>query len=63
MYYDPHTHLALSRDRSEDMVREARKSELARLVQDERPSVVTRLRGLFGHRAKHQPAVPRPLAS
>jgi hypothetical protein len=45
------------------MLREARKSELARLVQHERPGLVTRLRGLFGHRVKHQPAVPRPLAS
>lgn len=63
MYYDPHTHLTIARDRHEDMLREARNAELARLVQDERPSIVTRLRGLFGHRAKHQPAVPRPLAS
>jgi hypothetical protein len=61
--YNPHTHLAISRDRHEDMLREARKAELARLVQDERPGIVTRLRGLLGHPAKHQPAVPRPLAS
>jgi hypothetical protein len=63
MYYDPHTHLAIARDRHEDMLREARNAELARLVQDERPSIVTRLRGLFGHRVKQQPAVPRPVAS
>jgi hypothetical protein len=50
MYYDPHTHLTIARDRHEDMLREARNAELARLVQDERPSIVTRLRGLFGHR-------------
>jgi hypothetical protein len=63
MYYDPHTHLTIARDRHEDMLREARNAELARLVQDERPSIVTRLRGLFGHRVKQQPAVPRPVAS
>jgi hypothetical protein len=63
MYYDPHTHLTIARDRHEDMLREARKAELARSVQDDRPSLVVRLRGLFGHRVKHQPAVPRPLAS
>jgi hypothetical protein len=63
MYSHPHTHLAISHERHEDMLREARKSELARLVQHERPGLVTRLRGLFGHRVKHQPAVPRPLAS
>jgi hypothetical protein len=63
MYYDPHTHLAIARDRHEDMLREARKATLARSVQDDRPGLVMRLRGLFGHRVKHQPALPRPLAS
>jgi hypothetical protein len=61
MYYDPHTHLAIARDRHEDMLREARKAQLARSVEaDHRPGIVARLRGLFGERVKHEPA-PRPV--
>jgi hypothetical protein len=40
MYYDPHTHLTIARDRHEDMLREARKAQLARSVE----------------RVKHEPA-------
>ena len=61
MYYDPHTHLTIARDRHEDMLREARKAQLARSVEvDQRPGIVARLRGLFGERVKHEPA-PRPV--
>ena len=62
MYYDPHTHLTIARDRHEDMLREARKAQLARSVEDDdnRPGIVARLRGLLGERVKHEPAA-RPV--
>jgi hypothetical protein len=61
MYYSPHTHLDISRQRHEDMLREARKHELARLVEDDRPGLASRLRKHFpGRRESHQPAV-RPV--
>jgi hypothetical protein len=60
MYYDPHTHLTIARDRHEDMLREARKAQLARNVEAPRPGIVARLRGLLGERVKHEPA-PRPV--
>jgi hypothetical protein len=61
MYYDPHTHLTIARDRHEDMLREARKAQLARSVEVHRgPGIVARVRGLFGERVKHEPA-PRPV--
>ena len=61
MYYDPHTHLTIARDRHEDMLREARKAQLARSVEGPRgPGILARVRGLFGERVKHEPA-PRPV--
>ena len=62
MYYSPHTHLAISRERHEDMLREAHKRQLARLVTDNRPSLLSRIRSLIGHRSvtQHQP-VARPV--
>jgi hypothetical protein len=61
MYSNPHTHMAIARERHEDMLREARKAELARSVEDDRrPGIVARLRGLVGERVKHEPA-PRPV--
>jgi hypothetical protein len=62
MYYDPHTHLTIARDRHEDMLREARKAQLARSVEDkhQRLGIVARLRGLRRERVQHEPAV-RPV--
>jgi hypothetical protein len=61
MYYSPHTHLAISHERHEDMLRDARNRELARLVEDDRPGLVARVRNLFPSRGeRHQPAV-RPV--
>jgi 3-phenylpropionate/cinnamic acid dioxygenase small subunit len=62
MYYSPHTHLAISRERHEDMLREAHKRQLARLVQDDRPSLLSRIRSLIGQRSvtQQQPAA-RPV--
>jgi hypothetical protein len=61
MYYSPHTHMDISRERHEDMLRDARKRELARLVEDDRPSLVARARKLFPSRSeRHQPAA-RPV--
>jgi hypothetical protein len=61
MYYSPHTHLDISRQRHEDMLRDARKQELARLVEDDRPGLVARFRKYLPRRSeRHQPAV-RPV--
>jgi hypothetical protein len=57
--YSPHTHLAISRERQEDMLREAHKRQLARLVSDDRPSLLSRIRSLVGQRSVRQP-VARP---
>ena len=35
-YYSPHTHIALARERHEDLIREAGRRELAKLVADEK---------------------------
>lgn len=35
-YYSPHTHIALARERHEDLIREASRRELAKLVADEK---------------------------
>jgi hypothetical protein len=59
MYYSPHTHLAIARERQADMVREARNRELATLVADERPGLISRLRARFGEHGAKQP-VARP---
>jgi hypothetical protein len=58
MYANPHTHLALARARHEDMLREARQRELARLATSDRPGVLDRLRSFV---ASHRGA-KRPLA-
>jgi hypothetical protein len=57
--YSPHTHLAISHERHSDLLREAHKRELARLVPDNRPSLLSRIRGLIGLRSVKQ---PRPVA-
>ena len=59
MYYSPHTHLAISHERHSDLLREAHKRQLARLVPDNRPSLVSRIRSLIGQRSVRQP-VARP---
>lgn len=57
-YYDPHTHLALARARQEDMIREARRAELARLVPKvEREGVGARIAHLF-KRSERRRALP-----
>jgi hypothetical protein len=61
MYYSPHTHLAITRERHEDMLREARKRQLARLVPNDRPSLLSRIRSLIGERSAKQP-VARPVS-
>jgi hypothetical protein len=61
MYYSPHTHMDISRQRHEDMLREARNRELARLVEDDRPGLIAWARKLFPSRSeRHQPAA-RPV--
>jgi hypothetical protein len=60
MYYSPHTHLAISRERQEDMLREAHKRQLARLVSDDRPSLLSRIRSLIGRRSER--SVRQPVA-
>jgi hypothetical protein len=55
MYYSPHTHLAISRERQDDLLREARNRELARLVSDDRPSLLSRVRGFIGQHSAKQP--------
>jgi hypothetical protein len=60
MYYDPHTHLAIARARHEDMLREARKRELARSVAVERPGLIARLSGLLRERRGAKQPVVRP---
>jgi hypothetical protein len=59
MNYHPHTHLDIARQRHADMLREARKGELARSVADPRPGLISRLRAFFGTRGAKQP-VARP---
>jgi len=60
--YSPHTHLAISHERHSDLLREAHKRQLARLVPDDRPSLLSRFRSLVGRRSvtQHQP-VARPV--
>jgi hypothetical protein len=57
MDYSPHTHLAIARERHADMIREARKHELARRVAGERPGLISRLRARFGEERAKQPVV------
>jgi hypothetical protein len=59
MYYNPHTHLDIARARQADMVREADRRRLAKLVAEDRPSLIARLRGFIGERSAKQP-VARP---
>jgi hypothetical protein len=60
MNYSPHTHLAIARARQEDLIRQAERDELARSFQDERPSVVSRLRS---HLARRFSPRPRPVTA
>jgi hypothetical protein len=52
----PYMHLAIMRDRHADMLREARKHELARRATEGRPGVFARLRARFGADGSRQPA-------
>ena len=61
MYYSPHTHLAISHERHEDLLREAHKRQLARLVSDNRPSLLSRIRSLIGERTAKQRPVARAI--
>jgi hypothetical protein len=55
-YYSPHTHLALARARQEDLIREARRHELARLVpKRESTGVLVRIASLL-KRHQRRPA-------
>ena len=59
MYYSPHTNLAIAKARQDDLIREARRRELARLVpKAERRGLGHMLAGLF----RRQPA-PGPAAT
>ena len=58
-YYSPHTHIALARERHEDLIREASRRELARLVAgDKSLSLAARLAARLRRRE-----VPRPASS
>jgi hypothetical protein len=58
MNYSPHTHMALARARQEDMIREARQREIARLVpKPEGPGLLARIVGRL-HRAPRRSTVP-----
>jgi hypothetical protein len=60
--YNPHTHLAISHERHSDLLSEAHKRELARLVPDDRPSLLSRIRSLIGLRSvKQSQPVARPV--
>lgn len=59
MYTNPHIHTEIARARHEDMLREARKRQLARSVAEARPGLTARIRGFFGERRAKQP-VARP---
>jgi hypothetical protein len=57
-YYNPHTHLDIARARQEDMIREARRAELARLVsKPEREGLGSRITRLL-RRGERRPALP-----
>lgn len=61
MYYNPHTHLALSRTREADLVRRAEQHRLARLVpKEERTSVLDRV--LAALRRRHAAGEAAPSA-
>ena len=61
MYYSPHTHLALARERHQDMLREAERHRLAASVARRGPSLVERIRALTvrqpGRRPVESPAL------
>jgi hypothetical protein len=60
MYYSPHSHLAIARARHEDMLLEAERARLARSFDEERPSVISRLKL---HLARKREVEPRPVAA
>lgn len=60
-YYSPHTHIALARARQDDLVREARRRELARLVsKDDGPGPFARLATRLRRREAPRPAATSP---
>jgi hypothetical protein len=60
MNYTPYTHLAIARDRHEDMLREADRARLARSFEGERPSAFSRLRA---HLARKHETQARPVTA
>jgi hypothetical protein len=55
MYQSPDMHLAITRDRHSDLLREARNRELARLATADRPGLLSRLRERFAAAGTKQP--------
>jgi hypothetical protein len=55
MYYSPHSHLAIARDRHEDMLRQAERDRLARRFEDERPNAFSRLRTYLARKREPSP--------
>jgi hypothetical protein len=55
--YNPHTHLDIARARHDDLLRSAEKARLASLVEEKRPSPLTRIKSLFGEHSAKQPVV------
>ncbi len=60
MYYSPHSHLAIARARHEDMLLQAERARLAHSFDEERPSVISRLRT---HLTRKREVEPRPVAA
>jgi hypothetical protein len=60
MNYSPHTHLAISRARQEDMIRAADHAALVRSFKDERPGVLFRLRA---HLARKRQPLAKPVTA
>jgi hypothetical protein len=50
MYTNPHTHLAIARERHEDLIRSAEQHRLAKLVAEKRPGPFARLQAYFSKR-------------
>jgi len=59
MLYNSHTHLAIARDRHEDMIRQAEQARLARSFSDERPGALSRLRTHLSRKREQ----PRPVTA
>jgi len=60
MNYSPHTHLTIARARHEDMLRDADRARLARSLDEDKLSTLSRLRT---HLARKREADPRPVTA